>query len=398
VKTRILCVSRTWSWGGAEKHTLDLLERLETAGVQSTILCLEADLYSSYMKGREHTKVAPFDGVKPATFFSYWKNFKRHRPEVIFFVKGWVELFPWHAFLAARLSGAKRVVTIEHLVADSPVNVADGGILSGVRRLVGHYARERWKVWLMGVLSHKTIAVSDAVRDKLIRDYGYSAEKTITIRNGVDLRRYRRVGASDSENMKEKLGLDVSDSIILCIANLNVQKRIDVLIHAVHILSKHHPRVRCVILGQGNLEPQLRRLAGDLNVADRVVFAGHVDDVRPYLEAADLLALSSDKEGLPLCLGEAMAYGIPCVATDVGGSKEIVVHGQTGLLVKPGSPEALAESIGHLLAHTEERSRMGAQALSRVRTHFDIEHAMGALQRQLMGDGKPIATPAECCN
>jgi len=106
----------------------------------------------------------------------------------------------------------------------------------------------------------------------------------------------------------------------------------------------------------------------------------------PYLELADVFVLSSDREGLPLSLGEAMAYGIPCVATDAGGNKEIVAHGQTGYIVKPGSPEQLADAINYLLTHDEERARMGARAQYRVREYFNIESRMKELKKELIGE------------
>ena len=177
-----------------------------------------------------------------------------------------------------------------------------------------------------------------------------------------------------------------TDPIVLCISNLNAQKRIDVLLDAFRIVSKNHSRARCVILGSGQLESELRRKTAGLDLVGNVIFAGHVGDVRPYLEVADLFVLSSDKEGLPLSLGEAMAYSIPCIATDVGGNKEIVSHGQTGLLVKPGSPEQLAEAIEYLLGHPEERCRMGANSLRRVQEHFNIEDSMRRLKRVLLGE------------
>jgi len=133
------------------------------------------------------------------------------------------------------------------------------------------------------------------------------------------------------------------------------------------------------------LEFELRRKTVELGLADTALFIGHVSDVRSYLEVADLFVMSSDKEGLPLSLGEAMAYGVPCIATDVGGNKEIVSHGQTGLLVKPRSPEQLAEAIDYLLAHPEERSRMGVNARRRVQEHFNIEDSMSRLKRVLFG-------------
>jgi glycosyltransferase involved in cell wall biosynthesis len=178
--------------------------------------------------------------------------------------------------------------------------------------------------------------------------------------------------------------------MVLCISNLNPQKRIDVLLDAFCIVSKNHPSAKCVIVGaalsSGPLESKLRTQAVELGLASKVIFTGHVSDVRPYLEVADLFVMSSDKEGLPLSLGEAMAYGVPCIATDVGGNKEIVSHGQTGLLVKPRSPEQLAEAIEYLLAHPEERCRMGANGLRCVQEHFNIEDSMGRLKRVLLGE------------
>ena len=117
-----------------------------------------------------------------------------------------------------------------------------------------------------------------------------------------------------------------------------------------------------------------------------VQFVDDVKDVRPCLKLADLFLLSSKKEGLPLVLGKALAHGIPYIATDVGGNKETVSHGQIGLLVTPGSSEQLAEAIEHLLAHPEERCRMGIKALRRVHEQFNIKDSMRQLNRVLLGE------------
>jgi len=151
------------------------------------------------------------------------------------------------------------------------------------------------------------------------------------------------------------------------------------------MVSKNKPRSRCVIVGSGYLESELQKRTVKLGLADKVMFTGYVGDVRPYLEAADLFALSSDKEGLPLALGEAMTYRLPCIATDVGGNNEIVLPGQTGLLVTPTSPEQLAEAIEFQLTHPEGCHGMGTNALRRVREHFNIEDSMRRLKRVLLG-------------
>jgi len=386
MKTRVLFVTKTWSRGGAEKHTVDLISRLDASCAECIVLCMESDMYSEFLKDNQNVKVWKFAGEAPGRFLPYWSLFRKYHPDTVLFVNGWLGLFPWYAYLAARICGAKRVLAIEHLIADSPEKVMGTGLWNALRRLIGYHARAIWRIRLAGLVSHKTIAVSNAVRDTLIQEYGYPITRTVTIHNAVDLQRYSRLAHCRSVGKKTELGLLDSDPVVLCISNLNAQKRIDVLLNAFCVVSKNHPRARCVILGSGQLESELRRKTAGLGLVGNVIFAGHVGDVRPYLEVADLFILSSDKEGLPLSLGEAMAYSIPCIATDVGGNKEIVSHGQTGLLVKPGSPEQLAKAIEYLLAHPEERCRMGANSLRRVQEHFNIEDSMRRLKRVLLGE------------
>ena len=386
MKTRVLFVTKTWSRGGAEKHIVDLISRLDASCAECIVLCMESDMYSEFLKDHQNVKVWKFAGEAPGRFLPYWSLFRKYHPDTVLFVNGWLGLFPWYAYLAARLCGAKRVLAIEQLIADSPEKVMGTGLLNALRRLIGYHARAIWRIRLAGLISHTTITVSNAVRDKLIQDYGYPITRTVTIHNAVDLQFYARSRSSSSASKKAELGLVATDPIVLCISNLNAQKRIDVLLDAFCIVSKNHPRARCVILGSGQLESELRRKTEELGLADKTLFIGQVSDVRSYLEMADLFILSSDKEGLPLSLGEAMAYGIPCIATDVGGNKEIVSHGQTGLLVKPRSPEQLAEAIEYLLAHPEERCRMSINALRRVQEHFNIEDSMRQLKRELLGE------------
>jgi len=253
-----------------------------------------------------------------------------------------------------------------------------------------------WKLRLPGIIADQTICVSNAVRERLVGHYGYPEHRTITVLNGVDLKHYSVSGVSRLSSLKTN-GNQVSSAMrLLCIGNLWKQKRVDILLDALSVVVKDHPLCTCTIVGSGPLETELRAQSIRLGL-DRVVqFVGRTEDVRPYLEAADLFVLSSENEGLPLVLGEAMAYGIPCIATDVGGNKEIVSHGQTGLLIKPGSPEQLAAAIEYLLAHPEEQCRMGSNALRRVREHFNIEESMRQLICVLHGESlSDLGNPAK---
>lgn len=383
----MLFVTKTTVYGGTEKHLVDLIQRLNSPAIRITILCYGSDVFSPYLGSQSNVLVLCRGPVPSVPFMSCWSIFLKLRPQPIVFVNGWLGLFPWHAYLAARLSGASRLFAIEHLTADpAPPMVAGYGIWNYVRRHLGWQARTMWKLRLPGIVVDQTVCVSNAVRERLVGHYGYPERKTITVLNGVDLNHY---GSSEVARLRsrEAKGDQVSpDTTLLCIGNLWKQKRVDILLDALSLVVKDHPLCKCTIVGSGPLETELRAQSIRLGLSAVVQFVGRAEDVRPYLEAADLFVLSSENEGLPLVLGEAMAYGIPCIATDVGGNKEIVSHGQTGLLVKPGSPEQLAEAIEYLLAHPEERCRMGINARRRVHEHFNIEDSMRRLKRVLLGE------------
>ena len=228
---------------------------------------------------------------------------------------------------------------------------------------------------LQSYLADLTVCVSDAIRRRLVDEYGYVAERTVTVHNGID------VGQFVPRNLSSEASSSQATSVeIICVARLSQVKRIDVLLRALAIVVKTHQNWHCSILGAGPMEMELRSLTDELKLDGYVSMLGSQPDVRPYLQRADLFVLSSEKEGLPLALLEAMASGIPAVATEVGGIGEVVVHGQTGLLVKPGAVEDFALAISHLLVHVPERHKMGRAARLRVQECFDIEQSMERLK------------------
>jgi glycosyltransferase involved in cell wall biosynthesis len=227
---------------------------------------------------------------------------------------------------------------------------------------------------LQGRLAHATICVSEALRRRLTTEYGYPENRTITIHNGADLQYF--TSGNDAGGIRATSGAGPNCFTIVCVARLSQVKRIDLLLDALSILSRSLRDWRCFILGSGPKERELRAQAKKLSLETVVTFVGHVDDVRPYLKMASVVVLSSENEGLPLSLAEAMAMGVPCIASDVGGTAEIVCHGRTGLLFTSGSVEELSQAIGYLRTHEEERRKMGEEAKQWVQEHFDIEQVM----------------------
>src|SRR5262249_48565199 len=176
-----------------------------------------------------------------------------------------------------------------------------------------------------------------AVRDRLIEDYGYPRDKTVTIPNGVDLGHFDSTCENRRQSTRDSLALAPSDVVFVCVARLVPRKRVDIVLEALALLSPKHPRCRGLIIGCGPLDDALRAQSRELGLCESVRFLGFSDDVRPYLEAADVYVSASEKEGMPLALVEAMACGLPAVVTDISGNSEAVINGRPGMLVPPSS-------------------------------------------------------------
>jgi len=379
---RILFVTHTPEFGGAEKHLIELIRRIDES-VGCAILCYGEDFYSQALGERSNVRVFRESAGRPATIWGYWATFLHHRCQKVVFVKGIADIYPWVAYLAAYLSGARRVVVIEQLIGDpSPPPLAGHGPIALLRRLTGWRTRYMVKKWLEGRVVDATICVSEAIRRRLVEEYRYSPVKTLTIHNGVDCKHFDDPIA-DLPLLRERIARRSNEVVIVCVARLSHVKRLDLLLDSLSHLSVEHGAWRCIIVGGGPLESDLRARAAELGLSSSIVFTGQVGDVRPYLKMADLFVLPSDKEGFPHALLEAMACALPSIVTDVGGNSEALVDGQTGFLVKPGNSRQLARLIGYLLVHCGERRRMGVAAKERVHACFDVVTTMTQIKEIL---------------
>ena len=381
----ILFVNQTSEYGGTERHLVDLVRRL-SGETECTIICVAGDFISQVLAGNSSVRIVAHPRIQKHQFFSYWRLFRKWQPQIVVLVKGIPDLFPTSAYLAARLSGPIRLVVIEHLISDPlPRLVLGQGVMNRLRQLCGWRTRYLWSKKVQNAMSHATICVSEAIRKRLVDEQGYHPDRTITIHNGTDVQHFSSVAKVGNCHVGT---VPASGSVsLVCVARLSQVKRIDLLLDALALLAQAHTSWRCALVGGGPLEQELRAQTRKLGLDSLVRFEGHVEDVRPFLAGADVFVLPSDKEGLPLSVAEAMAMGIPCVATDVGGTAEIVVHGRTGLLVKPGSSKDLRDALEYMIVHHEERRRMGMQAGKWVAAHFDMEQAMAKVCAVVVGQG-----------
>ena len=211
------------------------------------------------------------------------------------------------------------------------------------------------------------IAISEGVK-KVLVECGVPASLVEVITSGIDFSPFEEAGSRDF--LRREFSFAPDDYLAGIVAALEDHKGHAYLFQATKILKEKAPGIRLVVVGAGSLEMELHGQVRDLGVEDIVYFLGFRDDVPRILASLDLFVLSSHLEGLGSSLLDAMASRLPVVATQTGGIPEVVIHGETGLLVPPKDPEALAEAILKLYRDRELAGRLARQGYEFVHTRF----------------------------
>ena len=201
-----------------------------------------------------------------------------------------------------------------------------------------------------------------------------SPDRIRYVPNGIDVAGYGPRLDPERRALLAELGVAPDRFVWLCAGRLAVEKDLGTLLQALRRTLEHEPRHHVLLAGDGDDRAALEATAAELGVADRVTFLGYRNDVVRLMRAADGYVLSSAWEGLPMVLLEAAACRLPAVTTRVGGTTEIVLDGETGVVVEPRDPEALARGLNELAARSAaERAAMGEAARRHVAEGFDLE-------------------------
>ena len=225
--------------------------------------------------------------------------------------------------------------------------------------------------------SHTIINVS---RSQHLEGLGlrlFRPEQSVVIVNGVDIEGMERV-LLESPIRRESLGLTAADVVIGCVSRFDPVQRIELLVEALRRLRARFPRLVLVLVGGGGEQQRIRRLVFEGGVSEQVIFTGFLESPARIQPVLDLYVASARKEGLPPSILEAMAAGLAVVATDVPGHRDVVVPGETGLLVTPEDPAALADAIAALLTDPARRKSLGQAGRERVRQEFSISAMVDA--------------------
>lgn len=216
------------------------------------------------------------------------------------------------------------------------------------------------------------VCVSESLASELRTLKRVCSARIHVIHNGVDTRRFR---SNPHRRLRDSLGIGARGVLIGALGNIRAAKGYDVLIEAVRRVRQSGGDVYLAIAGddRGDLATQLRAQVRELDILQYVHFLGFRDDAAEFLNGIDLLVLPSLTEGFSLSTAQAMASGLPVIATKSGGPEELVEDGRSGVLVVPGSPVALAEAVVGLVNDAGRRASMGREAERRARSRFSIE-------------------------
>ncbi|HZU37761.1 MAG TPA: GT4 family glycosyltransferase PelF [Gemmataceae bacterium] len=234
--------------------------------------------------------------------------------------------------------------------------------------------------------SDRIVAVGEAVRQALIDIEGFPPERVARIYNGIDLSAYEDNNLQRQQTRRD-LGAESEDVLIALVARLDYLKDHATAIRTMARLAPRCPRAKLLLVGEGPQRPHIEEAIRALNVSTQVQLLGYRRDIPQVLAAADIFLLTSISEGIPLTVIEAMAAGLPVVATRVGGLAEVVEEGRSGWLVPTGDDAALAEALEKLARDPAKRAEMGKQGRTRALDLFSESRMVAeydALYRRML--------------
>jgi glycosyltransferase involved in cell wall biosynthesis len=356
---RLLFVCPALDRGGAERHWSLLLPALAARGAEPSLLTLSGQgaLFDEVAKAGVPARCARLRGPADIPGLRRALAGANGAPDLVvsYTVSGQLV-----AHLIARRAGVRHVLN-EHTPC-----TADGGLLSP-------RPHQRALIRLVAGRVDEVIAVARAQVEPLAAR-GYAREAISVIPNGVFAERMRP--GRPRADVRSELGVSDGEFLAMAVSVLRPEKRVDAFVDAVRMARRSRPALRGVVAGGGQELDRMRARAG----AD-VTVLGPRGDVADLLHAADVVCLPSAAEALPMSVLEAMALGRPAVAADVGGVRDAVEHGVTGLLVGPGDAQGTAAALLELAADPARAERMGAAGRARQRERFDGERMADAYLR-----------------
>lgn len=353
--------------GGTERSLLEMLPYVLEAGIDPVVVCLK-----SHVEGMEHRAEEIGVPVYHLGTTSLTRGLPRMRRLIARERPNLVHTMLFEADVLGRLASiGQEVRVLTSLVNTSyePARLADPRVsrlkLEGVRRI---------DAWTARWCNDHFHAVSEAVKDSAVRRLGLPPEKITVVYRGRDTERLGQPSPQRRKRCRAAFGIPEDAEVLANVGRQEYQKGQRFLLDAVARLRDHRPRLILYVAGkQGTCTTDLKRCTRDLGLENHVVFTGHLEDVPGLLAAADLCVVPSLYEGAPGAILEAMALGLPIVASDIAPLRELVTPERNGILVEPASSESLAAAIQEILEDPSKRNLFGKESREIFEGRFTLE-------------------------
>jgi glycosyltransferase involved in cell wall biosynthesis len=388
---RILRVIARLNVGGPAQHVLHLSRELDRRGYRTTLvagrvgegegsmepLAAELGVEPVYIRSLQR-EISLFEDA--VAVLQLVRLIRRERPQILHTHTAKAGTI---GRIAARLAGSARPEVVVHTFHGHVLRGYFSPVKTRVFRLV-----ER----VLARYSDSLVAVSPEVREDLVRMHVAPPGKVAVVRLGLDLE--QRVAAPQGTRERVRAELRVGDEALVgWLGRMTEIKCVDVLLRA---FARVRDDAVLVLVGDGPLRPGLEALAAELGIAERCRFVGYSDQVAEFYAACDVIALSSANEGTPVTIIEALAAGVPVVSTDVGGVRDVVGDGRSGLLVPAGDVEALGDALDRLAGDPALRRELGGRGRDVIERYSipRLVDDLDLLYRELLETRKPAAPHA----
>ena len=370
----VMHLIHTMAYGGIETAVINWLRKLDRTRFDVSLVCFEnpgeteAPFVEAAMRAGLHVEKIPWHRRKPLLKSSrrLVKLIRGHKVDILHTHNCYADCV---GAIASRLVPVKTIATV-YVWADydwkrNMIQAIDKVVLRWFDRVTAHCEDTQRKSGKLGRFPGGV--------DTLI--CGFET---------------RRVAMCEQERQRRRRDLGVADDEIVLgnVARLYPEKAHDSLLRCFKTILSQHPKTRLWICGVGPLEPAIRSQCSTLGLKDRVRFLGFVEDLPSEMRLLDIQVHPSHIEGVPLALCEGMAAGLPVVASAVGGIPEILNHGATGVLVRPGDEEGFAQAVVRLINNPQERVRLGLAARHFMENDYSLDTAVSRVQQtyyEMMG-------------
>ena len=347
---RVLYIISTVTGGGVERTRLSLAKYLDKDKFQTKLIGThKAGFIAEQIEenSMEILEVGDFNGP------FHWKKHRKVQQIIDDFQPHIIHGAVYEGVTMAAVSGfLKRVPIIILEETSDPQNRS---------------AKASLLLRFFSLAADRFLAISPNVAIYLTTIAKVSTRKVITINNGVEIP--RQLSAGEVSGLRKELNIHEGNFVVGAVGRLfNGHKRFTDLIKAVSLVSKSN--LTLLIVGGGPDEELIRKKAAEMNITERVIFTGYQFVTSPYYKLMDIFCIPSSREGFGLVAVEAMMHSLPVIATEVGGLRSVVLGGETGFLVPPYSPQALADKIQVLIDNPLLRRMMGDKGKERALNNY----------------------------